>query len=426
MRMSGNSATSSESEGLHCGVHRGRVPWLSMALLASTCAIYFLLLSPFATELIKRDNSRGVAPIASRDSASPDGARSLLSAFALDPKTVQLRSPAADSSLSFDAWLAQAGPTPAHLARNVRPVVAPPTASSPFAFFHLRKAGGSTLRFSIYDAAVKHGLTNDDLWVPCKYPKDCKSFDRIPRESFKALYASHINYEELVQARREVAQIQRARDPQYEQHSTLADGKGTTTYYHLDDALHHFDCLTNLRPTVSRVVSCYNFRFKNGDRGDAENWHMPYADELSPDDWTSLLPEAYDAHSGGCNNEVERTFGSINDETIINTITRDSPYFDPELRHAASRMAQCVIVILERCEESNAVLRHYLPWLGEELDLCTTHANAGKTSDGHKQIQEGSEDAILKQNDMDEALFQFGRELFEEQVRIAQSALKVA
>lgn len=45
----------------------------------------------------------------------------------------------------------------------------------------------------------------------------------------------------------------------------------------------------------------------------------------------------------------------------------------------------------------------------------------GRTDDGHKLIREGSDEAILRQNDMDEALFRFGEELFEEQVRISQS-----
>ncbi|KAL7538732.1 hypothetical protein ACHAWF_006191 [Thalassiosira exigua] len=322
---------------------------------------------------------------------------------------------------SFDAWLARAGPTPAHLARNVRPVVDLPTASSPFAFFHLRKAGGSTLRFAIYDAAIKHGLAKNTLFVPCRYPKDCVSFDRIPRDTFKAVYASHMNYEELVRARREVKQLDRAKNPQYQDHLTLANGKEQTTYYHLDDDIHHFDCLANLRPTVPRVVSCYNYRFKQSNARKA-GFKMPYADELTPEDWASLLLEAYDIYAAGCNNEIYRAFGSINDETIINTIARDSPYFDQELQRASSRMAQCVVVILDRCEDSNAVLRHYLPWLGEGLDLCATHANAGHTAGVHKGIQEGSADAILKQNEMDEALFQFGRELFEEQVRISKSA----
>jgi hypothetical protein len=34
-------------------------------------------------------------------------------------------------------------------------------------------------------------------------------------------------------------------------------------------------------------------------------------------DWSVLLPQAYDTYAGGCNNEMARSFGSLNDETII-------------------------------------------------------------------------------------------------------------
>mmetsp|Transcript_20664 Transcript_20664/g.41192 ORF Transcript_20664/g.41192 Transcript_20664/m.41192 type:complete len:231 (+) Transcript_20664:489-1181(+) len=224
------------------------------------------------------------------------------------------------------------------------------------------------------------------------------------------------NYEELVRARRQMIQSLRVDNKENNDSMTLSSGKNAT-YYHLKDDRHHFDCLTNIRQTVSRVVSCYNFRFLQGKK---KSWDMPYADEMTPDDWTALLPQAYDKYAGGCNNELLRTFGSLNDEEIINTFTKDSPYFESELRRAAGRMARCIIVDLHRCEESNAVLQHYLPWLGHSLDLCTGHKNVGKTSSNHTRIREGSAEAILAQNEFDESLFRFGTKLFDAQLRFAQ------
>ena len=302
----------------------------------------------------------------------------------------------------------------------LQPVVSLPTNNRPFAFFHNRKGGGSTLRSAIYNAARNNKLTDSNLWVPCHGSVPCVHFEHIPRESYRAIYASHINYEELVRARRQMIQSLRVDNKENNDSMTLSSGKNAT-YYHLKDDRHHFDCLTNIRQTVSRVVSCYNFRFLQTKK---KSWDMPHADEMTPDDWTALLPQAYDTYAGGCNNELLRTFGSLNDEEIINTFTKDSPYFESELRHAAGRMARCIIVDLHRCEESNAVLRHYLPWLGHSLDLCTGHENVGKTSSNHTRIREGSAEAILAQNEFDESLFRFGTKLFDAQLKFAQSVLR--
>ncbi len=306
------------------------------------------------------------------------------------------------------------------LARCLQPVVSLPTNNRPFAFFHNRKSGGTTLRSAIYNAARKNNLTDSNLWVPCSGSVPCEQFEHIPRVSYYAIYASHINYEELVRARRQMLPSLLVDNKEYNDNTTLSSGKNAT-YYHLNDDRHHFDCLTNIRQTVSRVVSCYNFRFHQDKK---KSWDMPYADEMTPDDWTALLPQAYDKYAAGCNNELLRTFGSLNDETIINTFTKDSPYFKSELRRAAGRMARCIIVDLHRCDESNSVLRHYLPWLGHSLDLCTGHEQIGQTSSNHTRIREGSAEAILAHNEFDEALFRFGTKLFDEQLRIVQSVLR--
>ena len=112
-----------------------------------------------------------------------------------------------------------------------------------------------------------------------------------------------------------------------------------------------------------------------------------------------------------------RTFGSLNDETMINTLTRNSPFFESELRRAKGRMAQCIIVDLDRCKDSNAVLRYYLPWLGNGLDLCSERQNVGLRDRDSHHIQKGSAEAILTLNEFDEAMFQFGTQLFEYQLQ---------
>ena len=294
-----------------------------------------------------------------------------------------------------------------------------PSIERPFVFFHNRKCGGTTLRAAISTAARRHNMTNNTLWIPCHDGVKCDNFDNIPSESYRSIYASHINYEDVVRARRRVNYTKIARKKDFIGQMILSSGRNAT-YYNLNNHHQHFSCLTNIRDTVSRVVSCYNYRFlQNGNR--MASWEMPNTTEMTADDWTVLLSQAYDRYSGGCNNEMLRTFGSLNDERMINTLTRNSPFFESELRRATGRMAQCIIVDLDRCKESNAVLRYYLPWLGNGLDLCSKRQNVG-LRDRDPHIQKGSAGAILTLNEFDEAMFQFGTQLFEYQLQNAMGS----
>lgn len=151
-------------------------------------------------------------------------------------------------------------------------------------------------------------------------------------------------------------------------------------------------------------------------------WKTSPANELSSEDWERFLPEAYDQYNNGCNNEVARIFGSLNDESDINTLSPNDPIFLHEFNKIASRMSRCVILIPERCEDSNKVISHYFPWMGEVSDLCHSHLNPSTGAKSSKDLQDGAADAILSQNVMDELLFQFGLTLFDEQVRIANEA----
>jgi hypothetical protein len=138
-------------------------------------------------------------------------------------------------------------------------VVELPSKNKPFLFFHNRKCGGYTLRTSIFNAALRHDLTKQEIWIPCLGGVPCTHFEHIPRVSPQAIYASHINYEDVVPVRRQM-NFERARNKVYHGHTVLSSGDNAT-FFHLNDDRHHFDCLTNIRNTVSRVVSCYNYRF---------------------------------------------------------------------------------------------------------------------------------------------------------------------
>ncbi|KAL9181000.1 hypothetical protein ACHAXT_009805 [Thalassiosira profunda] len=291
-------------------------------------------------------------------------------------------------------------------------MLSPPTTQSPFAFFHVRKAGGLTLR-KIINAELDNQGGNITRWIPCNDPPDCVPYSMPPYER-KAVYASHVNYMELVSALRE--DVIDHDDPSLYEQKTLANGKVVDVHL-LGQESEKFDCITTLRPTVSRVVSCWNYRFVQ--QHGQGSFTMPPAEELRSQDWTNLLPNQYDGISNGCNNEIYRIFGgSSSDERYVNTITANHPAFLFEFNRTAQHLASCVVLMTGRCEESTKVLSHFMPWLGDGVDLCRVHENESLVERTKKQLQEGAEDAILEQNQMDELLFQLGTAIFEKQLQV--------
>ena len=269
-----------------------------------------------------------------------------------------------------------------------------------FVFFHLRKCGGTTLRNAIHAALNESMDIAGQQWIPC-LDSPCVPYSIPP--TGKSVYASHLSFTNMLATTRE-AETQRKNMDKL----LLSDGRNYT-YNSLQDGFK--GCLTNLRGTVSRVISCWNYRMMK--------FGMPPASELTARDWDTLLPKVYDEFNNGCNNEIFRAFGSPSqDETLVNTINYAHPSFSFELNRAAHRLSTCVVVIPDRCNESNAVLSHFIPWL-ENFDLCREKLNMNPLQSKNTTLSEEATKAILRHNQLDDILFHFGEKLFEDQVRIA-------
>jgi hypothetical protein len=286
-----------------------------------------------------------------------------------------------------------------------------PDERRPFVLFHIRKGGGSTLRHIIHETAQKHNISS---WIPCSN-SSCIPFSLPPANRNLDVYAGHVNFVHMTQLFREIGTNNFFDASQTHKHIGLKDGTKAVVNAVDDSYPPLFDCMTNLRPTVSRVESCWNYRF--GQDNAARTWRIPMAHNLTAQDWNALLPVTYDRYYNGCNNENARIFGSSADETVVNTLMPNDPIFLHEFEKAASRMSRCVIVMVNRCEESNAIIRHFFPWLSD-TNLCGNKTNAAKTKGEKKVLHADASEAILSQNYIDELLFQFGEALFEAQLRL--------
>lgn len=282
-----------------------------------------------------------------------------------------------------------------------------PSIASPFVFFHFRKAGGTTIRQSLADAAKHYNITS---FIPCYNGVKCATYF-IPDKTTKwALAGGHIYFADVLNklgftSKREVRSEQR------------------------------FNCLLSIRPTVERVISCWNYRF-SGQDGITVPGFVP-ADKLKPTEWDRNLPMYYSGYLEGCNNEIFRVLGDIASETRVNTLTswnatrshnntlvmmEQQCALHTELDVVLSRMSQCIVTLSDRCEDNSIVIKHYAPWLEPFFPSCgDTKLNTGRIKS--KNLTMGSEEVILAQNEMDEYAFQFGAALFEEQLRIAKESI---
>jgi hypothetical protein len=272
----------------------------------------------------------------------------------------------------------------------------------PFIFFHIRKAAGSTLRNAINQSSFENNLT---AWIPCYTPgHDCVPFSLPPTDQVYNVYASHVNYMHMVQMLEEInsgssssGSVEKSPGLVQQKYShtlniSLEHGKYATIHHLNDSSIPRFNCMTSLRPTISRVVSCWNFRMVEEK---LSNWSIPPSDELTAKDWDKLLPVTYDRYSNGCNNEIVRIFTSRVGETYINSISTTKQerqrVLEQEFEEIAFRLSQCVVIMNHRCEESNLILSHYLPWINQTLDLCHHKENIGNVSEsGGRVLQPGA------------------------------------
>jgi hypothetical protein len=306
----------------------------------------------------------------------------------------------------IDEWKEKASTLVSNL-----PIARPiPVKTRPFVYFHTRKAGGSSLRSIINDMAKRAGIKSS--WIPCEN-RGCVPFSLPGPDKDFAVYAGHLNFMHMTNLMRET----KLKNILLQQTGrvTLENGKNIT-YHSLDDSYDLFDCITTIRPTVKRVVSCWNFRFNKQTNPRSPGFPLPRTSQLDPQDFAKLLPKAYDQYGNGCNNEMARIFGSTVDETYVNTLSPSDPRFIQELESVASRMSKCLILRVDRCKDSNAIIHHFIPWMNG-TDVCSSHKNVhGKPSD---EVTEKAKSVILEQNYFDELIFTLGEELFEKQLEKA-------
>eukprot|EP00472_Partenskyella_glossopodia_P004457 CAMPEP_0197516460 /NCGR_PEP_ID=MMETSP1318-20131121/1334_1 /TAXON_ID=552666 /ORGANISM="Partenskyella glossopodia, Strain RCC365" /LENGTH=324 /DNA_ID=CAMNT_0043065215 /DNA_START=380 /DNA_END=1354 /DNA_ORIENTATION=+ len=268
-----------------------------------------------------------------------------------------------------------------------------PSSSEPFVFFHVRKAGGSTLRSALYNASVDLQINNH---IPCHGDLDCETYSppkRVINQEKAAILAGHFYWPE-------VYMYGRSYDGPYQ-----VNAAGRTP----------FRCVVQMRKTIGRVKSCWDYRMVQ--EGVTKNYSQ--AGDMSAEDWKELLPGAMSRFNEGCNNEVARILSDMGrNEIQINGLNAKQRLFPFVLNETLAHLSQCVVTMLDKCDESKQVIKYYFPWL-EPYYNCKVVKNQGMVKD-RKELEPDAKKEILRQNVVDDLAYVLGKRLFAEQLHIIQ------
>eukprot|EP01102_Stenamoeba_stenopodia_P007764 TRINITY_DN2187_c0_g1_i1.p1 TRINITY_DN2187_c0_g1~~TRINITY_DN2187_c0_g1_i1.p1 ORF type:complete len:346 (-),score=36.44 TRINITY_DN2187_c0_g1_i1:32-1069(-) len=206
---------------------------------------------------------------------------------------------------------------------------------SVFAFVHLRKCGGSTIRSFLWRDFRSAGLNEQNsicifactgkVWCETTSPYYWKDYIEN-KLTLPVHLIGHFPYPE-------VATVLKAR-PSAQIH-----------------------CLSSLRLPEERFVSCLYYR--TSEQKNAQN-----ISNFTPSTLETFAEEFRDINGFGCSNELLRMFADETDESVLNHLNLHLYDQGVRLMETAKRnMEQCIFLVPGRDEENEAIARHWFPTL---------------------------------------------------------------
>lgn len=210
---------------------------------------------------------------------------------------------------------------------------------APLFFFHQRKTAGSSMRKAIVEAAK---AANMSYFVSCHDGVPCDLYH--VGTNFSAIYAGHFVWgEQRELSRRSVF------DP------------ATGTWH---NPRHNASCLTMFRDPVSRLESCYYYRFVQERR--IKHQHYRCMNLLTTAELRNMFVNGRTKWGRGCLNEPFRILSGLTDELDLAALSA-SPSTKGSLLTTAmsltlSHLSGCVPLVLED-PRSLRLVRHWFPQL---------------------------------------------------------------
>lgn len=247
-----------------------------------------------------------------------------------------------------------------------------PSYEKPFFFLHARKSGGSLIRYQLKNAGIR---LKKETYIAC-YNMSCEVYAPPQQRNFSA---------EIVAGHFPIDSTQRV---QY-----FRENNGTSM--HIKN-LNELNCMLSYRNPIERVQSCWNYRFMGRKLKRIKKFSDNSARNIS-----DLLPISIDEFGNGCNNEIVRIMSRKRDsEMKMNAMTLergDGVVMLEILTQILDAMKNCVVVIQEKCEESERNVRNLLPWFTEYN--CSRKLNEGNIAP--TKLKESIRREVIRQNLVD-------------------------
>ena len=195
-------------------------------------------------------------------------------------------------------------------------------------------------------------------------------------------------------------------------------------------------CLVIGRDPVDRVVSYYYQRLFLEDNS---RFFRKRLNEVSAEDWEELLLfhrfARFKEEGDGSFIVVDEGLKNAFCRSLLNRRTttglegvlslESPPELDEEdVQQAVANMRRCVVGVLERWDESTAVIRRWFPW----IPLTDEASTDRRLNQGDKKVRERREELrpellelILRHNDCDLRVYRELRRVFEEQLEALAS-----
>jgi hypothetical protein len=301
------------------------------------------------------------------------------------------------------------------------PIISVPSNKTPVVFFHPRKSGGSSIRTLLLDRALRVGVPERDILLPCTgHPKSkCDVYtinNKYSHTKRYALIGGHLFWG----AQQRLAPFEGMNWHAYAHRrgedlvppAALAATETLGSGDFLPDRDVAWQCITIIREPLSRATSCYYYRHKG----------LKPMSSLAPTELQEIMLYGRDEFGHTCSNEMARIFCGIQEEWIVSQPGPWSEGFHAALLHrAATNMGRCIILDLEDMEGNQELLSHWAPW----IVLSGLGHEKKNVRYPHEELKPELQQALSDANGADIRLYKYAQGFRREQLDYVRSIREV-
>ena len=122
-------------------------------------------------------------------------------------------------------------------------------------------------------------------------------------------------------------------------------------------------CVTIFRDPISRILSCFYFRFTSELNLAASKPSFSCINNMTDDEIVDVLLNGRSRYGRGCLNEPFRIFSGVLDEDMINTLNSSSAEAASIYKATRVNVDSCLLLDFAFLKESCALLDHFFPSL---------------------------------------------------------------